>query len=197
MLVEGVGLKAPAPVKVSMMPEEYDVLRDAAAQRAAYRGYARRQDAWGRGFIRDPILVGLVGEYANCKFLSRRGFPCEVDLTLRPYGDGGRDIVVAGLRLEVKTRRKGLGQRSFVKRFDRGRILPIRCDAFVFAEWNDEPPIHCPLLLGWIWAPAARRECFERSPIAKASHWNLKVRDVALLPMSRFIDELHARERCA
>lgn len=169
------------------------MLRDAAAQRAAFRGYALRSDAWGRGFIRDPILVGLVGEHATCQLLTRRGFRCGVDLALRPNGDGGRDIEVGGLVLQVKTRRKGIGQRSLVKRGDRGRILPFQCHVFVFAEWNDEPPLYGPLLLGWIWAPDARREAFERSPIATASHWNLKIRDAALLPITRLIDELQAR----
>lgn len=193
MLVEGIGLKPPAPQRLSLSLMEFGVLREAAAKRAVFRGYALRSDAWGRGFIRDPILVGLVGEHATCTWLTSRGFPCAVDLSLRPTGDGGRDLELGGLVLQVKTRRKGLGQRSFVKRGDRGHILPLQCHVFVFAEWNDATPFDGPKLLGWIWALQARREAFERSPIPAASHWNLKIPDASLFPMSRLVDELHAR----
>lgn len=197
MLVEGMGTIAPAPVRIGLSRTELRILRDIAEQRNVYRGYARRADAWGRGFIKNPALVGLVGEHAVCKFLTCRGFQRFADTALRPTGDGGRDIEVMGLVLQVKTRRNGIGRRSLVKRGDRGRIVPLSCDVFVFVQWAEESPDEAQLL-GWLWAKdASRTASFERSPIPDATHWNLKIPDVLLLPMSRLGDELVARRVCA
>jgi hypothetical protein len=171
------------------------VLREAATTRAQFRGYARRGDAWGRGFIRDPILVGLVGEHAWCDYLRHRGFPTWVDLSLRVTGDGGRDLQVCGLTFQVKTRRKGIAGRSLIKRGDGGHIVPLQCDGFLFAEWNDIEPDTEPRLLGWIWASDVRRLVFERSPITAATHWNVKVRDEQLYPPCRLVDDLIGRRR--
>jgi hypothetical protein len=172
----------------------YRFLRDAADRRDQYRGYRSRSDAWGRGFVKNPILVGLGGEYAYAELSSRRGYLRFVDLALRVHGDGGRDFEQCGLIVQVKTRRKGLGQRSLVKRGDRyGRIVPLACDVFVFAQW-DETANESPRLLGWIWAAdASRIGQFERSPVQTADHWNLRIADTLLSPMTRLIDEFEAR----
>lgn len=144
--------------------------------------------------MKDAVLVGLVGEAALCEYLTRRGYEQRVDLVLRQFGDGGRDVEVSGLVIQVKTRRKGIGRRSFVKRGDRGHIVPFKCELFVFAEWNETTPSEAPQLLGWMWSvDVSRGGRFERSPLARARHWNLRVRDLDLLPMSRLIDELGAR----
>jgi hypothetical protein len=195
MQVEGIGKVPPAPVQVRTALNRLRWLRDEADKRNAYRGYTRRTDAWGRGFIRNPALVGLMGEHCSCEYLTRRGFPCFVDIVLRPYGDDGRDLEVCGLVLQVKTRRKGIARRSLVKRGDgRGRIVPLACDVFVFAQWDETAPDDVPQLLGWIWARDARSYgVFERSPVSYADHWNLRIPDALLLPMSRLVDELASR----
>lgn len=172
--------------------------RSNADTRDLYRGYSRRRDAWGKGLVpgKSATFVGLMGEHAVAVYLSRRGFPMFADVTLRPCGDGGADIHVVGLRLQVKTRRKGLGGRNYVRRVDRGRIVPFNCDAFVFAQW-DETPTNPVLLLGWAWRKDVATGTFERSPIGAAQHWNLRIQDVDLQPMSRLVDELIARKDIA
>jgi hypothetical protein len=172
------------------------VLQLAADKRDRYRNYAHRSDVWGRGLTKSPIYVGLVGEYATVDYCARRGFRCPIDLSLHPWGDGGRDMVIEGLTIQVKTRRKGIGRRSLIRRGDaQGRILPLTCEVFVFCQW-DETGDADPSLLGWIWAMQIYRTgYFERSPIVSASHWNLRILDTTLLPMNRLIDELEYRRR--
>jgi hypothetical protein len=185
-------MKAPTPIFIRLSRTILRLLRDTAARRHQYRRYAARADAWGRGFIKDAILVGLVGEHGLCDLLTRRHFPCCVDLKLYPNGDGGRDILVSGVRIQVKTRRRGLAKRSFVRRFDRGKIIPLQCDAYVFAQWEESQDTV--QILGWVWATdASRRATVGRSPLATATHWNLKIDDASLLPMSRLVDDLFAR----
>ena len=193
MLVEGKGIIAPAPVRITISTSVLARLRDVAEDRDRRRGYAARRDAWGRGFVKNPTLVGLVGEAAICEYVSTRGFRQSVDYHWRPFGDGGRDLVVEHLIIQVKTRRKNVSGCSLIRRGQRGRIVPLACDLFVFVQWSEDAPEGA-YLLGWQWAMFILRHAgFARSPLATADHWNLNVPDPFLQPMNRLIDEFRGR----
>jgi len=199
MMREGVGRVAPSPVSVCLSGADMRACQEHAALRDTFRGYQRRADAWGRGLVKNPILIGLVGEVALCAFLSSRGIPAAPDILLRPKGDRGTDVSIGRLAMQVKTRRRGVSGINLIRRGDQyGRIVPLSCDLYVFAQWDEQRARVAPLLLGWIWSTRARNiGSFGRSVIQQSGHWNLKISDRDLLPMSRLVDELRAREDVA
>lgn len=194
MIVEGVGPKAPRPVVVAITRSDLRFLQDKATQRARYRGYALRQDSWGRGLVANPILVGLVGEHALCVHLTRVGpWRLFVDVTLRENGDGGSDVRVGRSTLQVKTRKRDYGS-LLVRRVDgRRRLRRLDCDMVVSAQWDGSLGVS---LCGWISAAEASL-CgrLRRSQYKGADHWNLVIPDTALYPIGDLVKELEARDQ--
>lgn len=190
MLTEGKGLRPPAPVKIRLTPSEVSFLQNEAGRRDSFRRYRDRKDAWGRGYTDGPTFVGLVGEHAVCAFLSRRlGVYLKVDTALRRKGDGGADVFVFGLRLQVKT--KKTGTKNLIRRLDHEKQLRgLFAHAFVFARWLENQRLV--QLLGWIRA----RDVTEVGKFCKSTrdeHWNLDIEDHHLLPMNDLVDELVLR----
>ncbi len=187
--VEGRGHVKPAPKTVTMTGDELEILRAEGRMRANFRGYGKRNDAWGKGFMKtptDPIFHGNVGESAFAKWMNHQ-LGAELfkpDLQLKPGGDGGKDFDVCGMRIDVKANLLPADS-SFnllVRRVDNGRIIPLVSDIFVFV--STEKPT-APALLGW-----ARREDMERfakSPRQNATHWNIEIPRDALKPMNRLV----------
>lgn len=190
MLREGVGMTAPAPIPIRLGQGEIRWLSEVARKRDAFRGYAHRSDAWGRGFIRNPGFVGLCGEHALCRYLNPRcGLELSVDTTLRTKGDRGCDLKIAGMVIQVKTR--AVGQFNLVRRVTGSkRLLPLSCDVFVFACLN-LPVIR---LTGWITSSAAPLVALH-IPSSVADHFNLRIYDTDLAPMSRLVEEIKDRRK--
>ncbi len=190
MMGEGRGKVAPAPKLVRLSAAERVQLRAAAAKREQFRGYAARSDAWGNGMIGDAVFHGLCGEHALCRYLnSALGLQLHVDLALRRAGDGGLDVNALGFRMQVKTRVRG--EQNLIRRLDHNkRIVPIACDAFVFAKIVPGGV----QLLGWVTAEFARDGgAFAKSPRRDSGHFNLVVDGSDLEPMRRLSDRI----RCA
>jgi len=184
-LVEGKGKVPPSPDVVTISASEVEYVRLIAERRNSFRGYAHRQDTWGRGLIRNPAFCGLLGEHGLCSYLNKRlGTKLAVDGELRIRGDGGRDIEIAGMSVELKTR--VTGERYLVRRLDdRRRIKEIVSDYVAFSKLISEREIH---LLGW----QTRSQFRLLSKLVKSTRgewWNLDIDERELRPMSQLVEE--------
>lgn len=186
MITEGTGMRAPAPVKIRLSAGDMTMLR-AAAEELESRKYGKRTDTWGKGLVASPMFVGLCGEHACCVFLNRKlSTNVQVDTVLRRYGDGGADIVLMGLRIQVKTRSSG--KRNLIRRVDdTKRLRGLSVHAFVFAQLLEaQRLVH---LLGWCHATDARKNG-RLSKSARGEWWNIEVEEKYLLPMNDLVTEL-------
>ena len=193
MLREGKGNIPPKPVEVPIYDNELAKLSTEAERRAKARGYAQRSDVWGNGLIRNPILVGLVGELAVTKYLaSKLAIKLSVDMEDKPSGDGGNDVLVYGVSIQVKTRR----QRGTVwirRRSESGRIQVLKWILCVAATWNPDDPaaVNIATLDGW----KMRKDLPSQSSYTDARvgfHMNLELDDSLLEPMDSLVEYLRA-----
>lgn len=146
-VIEGQGMAAPNPIKVAIKQAEIRHLELIASQRNKHRGYTRSNSSWKRGSIDNPILMGLVGEYAFQLFLKGRGITASVVDDSLNDGDGGKDAVIAGVTYQVKTSGK-LFKTLLVRRINESKTLvPHVCDRFVFCKWS--PGDKFCLIRGW------------------------------------------------
>lgn len=189
MITEGTGMRPPAPVKIRLSAGDMTMLRAAAGELESAK-YGKRTDAWGKGLVSNPMFVGLCGEHACCVFLNRKlGTNVQIDTMLRRYGDGGADIVLMGVRIQVKTRASG--KRNLIRRVDdRKRLRGLAVHAFVFAQLLESArTVH---LLGWCHATDARKNG-RLSKSARGDWWNIEVEEKYLLPMNDLATELSTR----
>jgi hypothetical protein len=191
MLVEGVGpLVAPRPVREIISPGDYSYAVDAARSRNQFRRYDERRDQWGRGIVSDPILVGMLGEIGVCSFLNRRcGCRLCIDTELRARGDGGVDLSIAGMGIDVKTRNPRSKTNLYRRVDSRGDMRALKSQFYVFCQRVEDRVVH---LLGWISADGLiERARFARSPVG--DWFNLEVTDSHLEPMVRLVAEISYR----
>jgi hypothetical protein len=189
MQFEGRGIVAPAPVRIRIGKAARDFYANATEKINTYRQYDSRSDPWGKGFVKNPMLIGKGGELAMSEFLRRCGLNLNVDVTLRKRGDGGHDFNVLGDRYEIKTRSKT--RSNFVRYID--NVVPSNyCDLFVFAQWCADPPDEYALLLGWIWSVDVGRMPIELAPAKGSNHSNYVIQDSDLKTMSRLRDRIKA-----
>lgn len=199
MIREGKGRISPPRIAIALSRADMRLLRDKSSERTRYRAYSRRPDAWGRGFNPNAVLLGCIGEQALAAYLDPTGDArLSADLRLLPNGDGGRDIVVAGLRSQVKTRGKDYGE-TLIRRIDDGGALrPLSCDAIVSALWDGslyKDGSSTAWLLGWEWAERVISGGRTKpSPSREARHWNLTLEDRELRPMSDLRLEIACRK---
>lgn len=134
--IEGKGLVPPKPVAVRIEASALNYLKGVAERRSRHRGYEASSSSWRRGSTENPILVGLVGEYAFQEFLRSRGIRASVVDEALNNGDGGRDALIAGVSYQVKTSGKAY-KTCLVRRVSESkRIVPHVCDRFVFCRWS-------------------------------------------------------------
>jgi len=189
MMTEGTGVRSPSPVKIQLSTGDMSMLREAAARLESAR-YGKRQDTWGKGLVSSPMFVGLCGEHACCVFLNRKlATNVQVDTVLRSHGDGGADIVLMGLRIQVKTR--SVGKRNLIRRIDgEKRVRGLSVHAFVFAQlFESTRLVH---LLGWCHAADTRKNG-RLSKSARGDWWNIELEGKHLLPMNDLATEISTR----
>ncbi len=205
-MVEGKGLVKPHMEELILRRDEIQLLKTEAIRRAEYRRYAKRKDIWGSGLIRgamleyigniEPaalaILIGLVGEYSTCLFLNRRfrRTVCSTDLVLKPKGDGGIDLEVFGVRIEVKGRKRDYASNLVRFKTEHGQIILLNADVYVFSQWKLREVSQ---LLGW--ANIETVQNWETKPAHIGRHFNKEGEDIDLEPMCRLIDFLRVKEK--
>jgi hypothetical protein len=187
MLREGSGEVAPSPVVETISTADYAFAFRAAESRNHFRRYDDRADQWGRGLVKNPILVGMLGEIAVCSFLNRRaGCRLSIDTELRARGDGGTDLSTDGIGIEVKTRNPASLTNLYRRVDSKSDLRAMRANYFVFCQRRSERVVD---IIGWKEADAfVQKAEFKKSPIG--DWWNLELPDSQLEPMSRLIGEI-------
>lgn len=207
MIVEGKG-------NITPLSKRYLV---SDCERRAIYNFARglhRYDAsatgWKAGFLQDicipgfaPLVkqqattfVGKMGE-AAVRGLARQNLGNAIpplDLELKHAGDGGVDLNIFGLSMQVKTRVK---QRSvnLIRVVDaRGNDQPLHGDIHVFCEWLDSGSMVV-TVLGWMWTQSMLDYVIK--PAWRGEHQNIEVPDADLQCLSRLWAELEARREAA
>lgn len=170
--IEGKGLVAPKAIAVSLSRNEISVIQSAAFDRDAHRGYATSRSQWKRGSTSNPILLGMVGEYALQKYLRCNGVAASVlDCKLND-GDGGKDATIAGVSYQVKTSGKSYSTCLIRRINESSRIVPHVSDRFVFCRWHYGDS-HCDLR-GW----CSRETVIELGKLKKGKRgqwWNNEI----------------------
>jgi len=133
---EGRGIVAPKPVCVAIDGSELYYLQHIASERDKHRGYRSSSSLWRQGSTQNPILMGLVGEYAFQEFLRTRGVKTTVVDDRLNNGDGGKDAIVAGVSYQIKTSGKSYATCLIRRVNESKRIVPHVCDRFIFCRWN-------------------------------------------------------------
>lgn len=117
----------------------------AAAAEVVAPKYSTRRDRWGMGLTANPVESGFLGELTLVNFLcDYLGVRLQVNTARLPFGDGGVDIPIFGITIQVKNRRGGTD--LLVRRSDGdadgvlGRIRDIESDVFV--------KVSCPSISG-------------------------------------------------
>jgi len=123
MQVEGKGCVSPSPVRITLDK------RDTLSVRVFAKNIAAR-----KGWSESSSLIGFLGEAAVGKYVNdKAGIP----RLWRAYdfeyiGDGGVDISVAEIKIQIKTQK--YGKRCQIKRTANKKLVPLICDLFVFCK---------------------------------------------------------------
>lgn len=207
MKVEGRGNVVP---RSHPIPVEVPSLLAIIASVKDLNRYASRGDQWGRGLrgslslrgvgvigaTERPIVVGKVGEYAVVRYLSHRlDYAIQpVDFRKRETGDGGKDVVVFGMSLQVKTRQKSAAVSLVRRKSGGGFDYPLCGHAHIFCQWQCEHDDHCLFaeLLGWM--PNREMRSYPLVPARRGDHLNIEIPDAHLHPMSQLVVELKSKK---
>jgi len=189
--VEGQGRVAPRPVEIHFKVAEREAVYRQHQSISQYRGYDKERPGWRKGYNQNAGGVGLMGEYALAQFFRRHGIPCEVDTQLHPKGDGGKDFVIYGKHLQVKTS-TGFYETQLNRRIDdQGNLVALKADLVAFSVFPSDGLIV--YLLGWV----SKDKLEDSSALAKArrkdaKHWNNEYPTNALEPMNRLVAYLRS-----
>lgn len=183
MNVEGKGYVMPAPEIVELDEDETKIIRIRSKQIAEERKYDL-----------DNTFVGWVGEGALAKYLREQlGISRLCDACSRPYGDGGVDMTIHGIDLQVKTHRQG-GACTIARVKDR-RLKEFKFDIVVFCESQTDPSEvkQTCALLGYLFRKhLSKWGIHER---AKGEYWHIRIDPKYLSPMLRLPKYLKAKEK--
>lgn len=193
MLREGRGWMIPHPEPVEIPEADLARLVEAANRLTQYRRYDLRADSWGRGFIDNPVLAGLLGEQTLACYLNRElKFKLKVNTELLPNGDGDKDFIIENRKVQVKNRRGGSDLLIRREAEDRCGILGRlhRINSHIIVKTSC-PSVGCEYphhgtVDGWIMAKDALDGIFE--PARRGSHWNITVPDERLLPAAELVE---------
>lgn len=204
MMVEGVGKRAPAIVRVVMPSGAMRLLLSEAKRRAEFRGYRKQNSAWKAGLLPPvvlpnigsvsqdvrPIFAGILGEEACIASLSKhlgKDFPADTDL--RPGGDGGVDFAYCGLTLQIKTTQSIVGGNLVRVRNWRGSLVPFAAHACVFCEWTGLAAVG---IRGWCWWRDVKS--LPQVKARRGNHMNIEIPSNELRPWRSLCMEYQARE---
>lgn len=201
---EGKGIHAPGITVVTLSEADHRFIECIANERSGMK-YTGSADQWKAGLVTGvsgttctdpsamPIVVGTTGELAVKAFIESRVHGRAINDT-RFYagrGDGDKDVIAAGLSIQVKTRKKLNGQNLIRRMNERGYVYPLRSECYCFATLTDCNVMKPVRLLGWAWRKDVERMRVDRSPIGP---WkNIVVRDEDLRPMSALVSEIEFR----
>ncbi len=167
-VTEGIGNVAPSLVDIKIDASAIACLKEIAVERDRHRGYGSSSLQWKRGSCSNPILVGLVGEYAVEQYLKRAGLRCSIVDSSLNEGDNGIDFVFAGVTYQVKTS-EGIYGTCLVRRIcERHSIRPLASDRFVFCKWRIRDD-YCSIR-GWCDKQTVLRSKLEKSK--RGDWWN-------------------------
>lgn len=174
MNIEGKGNVCPKPESIMVPDFVHRSLSQIAEERNSFRGYSTGNTVWKRGLTGNPILKGLLGEWALCTHLRSCGVSPQWEPSLMVCGDDGKDVCAGGYSIQVKT------GKNLIRRVDSAkRLLPIVCDIYCFAEIKSDSLV---VLNGWIFSDFLSRCRYQKS---RFGHYNLEVSDLDLEPISR------------
>jgi len=180
-VVEGKGRVAPKSVQIPIGGSELYFLRDVAAKRDSHRRYKSSASLWKRGLCSNPILTGLVGEYAFERFLCSRGVKTTVVDDRLNNGDGGKDAVIHGVAYQIKTSGKAYSTCLIRRVNESSRLMRHVCERFVFCRWQDGDKF-CDLR-GWCSVETVL-ECSKFCKGKRGGWFNNEIEDVHFEPMN-------------
>lgn len=206
MIVEGRGVVSPAPKRVALTNHDRRVLFDAARQ---LDHYGEGSTGWRGGFVKPieipglgqltrpqaAIYIGKCGEFAVNE-LARRRFGALVpplDLQRRSHGDGGDDLVILALSLQIKTRVTADVNLIKVEN-EWGKVFPLSGDVNVFCAFPDPHGLIVEVL-GWKWT--RELAAYRHVPGRRGSHLNIEVPDADIVCMDRLWAEIDSRKGAA
>lgn len=202
MIAEGKGIIAPARCKIAFNDHERRVLFQCALHLNRYKS----DGGWAGGFVGSievpnlgtlpptaaPIYVGKLGEWAVTE-LARRRFGAlvpPVDMTRKPLGDGGEDLIILRLGMQLKTRRRKDAVSLVRVTDDRKRPIGLKGDVHVFCEWLGSGDMIVGVL-GWKWTRDLAK--YPHVPARRGDHLNIEIPDTHLQPMTRLWAEIESR----
>lgn len=192
-IIEGIGQAAPNPVCVRLTISELLFLEQAAFLRDRHRQYRNSTSGWKRGSTPNPIMMGLVGEYAFQKFLGNRGITASVVDTSLNNGDDGKDAIIAGVSYQIKTSAKSFAICLVRRVGESKKIVPHSSDRFVFCRWNYGEMI-CDLR-GWCDRRAIREHGHLRR--GKTGNWfNNEIDSKHFVSMNNLVALIKQEARC-
>lgn len=134
-VVEGKGVVPPSLVSIAISSAAIRFLEQVAKDRDQHRNYRNSNSAWKRGSTSNPILMGLVGEYAFQEFLKKRGVKASVVDDALNNGDGGKDAIIGGVSYQIKTSGKSYRSCLIRRVSESKKIVAHTSDRFVFCRW--------------------------------------------------------------
>lgn len=180
--VEGKGWIAPAPITIKLNEEEVRQTRSAAK-------YLHKE----KPFMKESnILTGWLGEAAFAKFLyNQLGVHHTANFVILKSGDGGIDIELYGVKIQIKTHT--LGKACVVRRIRGGQLEPLPAEILIFVEQlmkNEEKEQHLNLL-GWVF----RDDLLQHGKLVSNKGWHRTQIDKKYLePMIRITKYLLAKK---
>ena len=210
---EGVGRVAPHPERVTLSDADLATARRLAWERVAARGYDRRADEWGYGYLGPWFAnyAGFAGEIAFANWVARRlGLVVPVDSGYRPGGDGGVDFRLCGYGVQVKTAYTPydvllVRTRDAVAPADEGPL--VSWDVCVRVQWpprasrssgrglfadGERADRNAADLCGVVWR-ADFKDVARIEPGRGSGEWNYAVRPTDFLPLRTLEDKCLAR----
>jgi len=183
MIVEGKGHVAPSPKIIELDEDETKVIRIRSKLIAEEKGYNPNN-----------AFVGWIGEGALAKYLREQlGVSRLCDACSHPYGDGGIDMTVYDVDLQVKTHRQG--NSCVIARVKDKKLREFKFDIVVFCEMQTDPlePNQSCALLGYIFRKQISKwGAHER---AQGGYWHIRIDPKYLSPMARLPKYLKAKEK--
>jgi hypothetical protein len=183
-------------VKLSRAEVEY--FRPIAEAQESRRNYFRGASDFRRGLTDSPTLRGMIGEHTFCKWINGK-FPelrLEVDVSDKPRGDGGIDLMLFGVTIQVKTRSQHLRGVCLIRRQnDAGDIMPLPWHLMVSVTIPREIAVggFLPTTIdGFIFKDDLPTDSLRDA--RRGNHMNLEVPDTALSSVGELFDYLEGRK---